>query len=164
MKICQQCKIRPIKHTGTKRKFCSRECMFIRFKEIGNLKQGAEQACFTCHKLHYIPLRLIKRSKRHFCSKPCYSQAQIGFSVLGKGESHPSWKGSGVGYAGLHKWVKVQLGQPLKCEFCGVEDVQKSRYEWANKSRLYYRDISDWIRLCISCHRKYDKQTIKETV
>lgn len=30
------------------------------------------------------------------------------------------------------------------------------KFEWANKSGDYKRDLSDWLRLCISCHRKYD--------
>ncbi len=33
----------------------------------------------------------------------------------------------------------------------------KKRYEWSNKSGKYLRNVIDWQRLCIKCHRKYDK-------
>ena len=59
-----------------------------------------------------------------------------------------------VGMQALHSWVKRRLGKPQKCEHCGSTTAKK--YEWANKSHEYKRDLSDWIRLCTSCHRKYD--------
>lgn len=70
-----------------------------------------------------------------------------------------NWVGDKVGYDGLHDWVKVRLGTPSKCEFCGT--TEKRLYHWANKSRLYKREISDWIRLCVSCHKKYDLGLLK---
>lgn len=41
------------------------------------------------------------------------------------------------------------------CEHC--KSTTKKRYEWANASGDYLRNLSDWIRLCKSCHIKYDK-------
>lgn len=29
---------------------------------------------------------------------------------------------------------------------------------WANISGKYLRDITDWVRLCVSCHKYFDKQ------
>lgn len=71
-----------------------------------------------------------------------------------RGEKSASWKGDKVGYGALHDWVKSRLGYPKKCEHCKRTD--KEKYEWANVSEKYLRDLSDWIRLCTSCHRKYD--------
>jgi hypothetical protein len=68
------------------------------------------------------------------------------------GKKHWLWKGDKVGYLALHAWVARHLGTPSKCERCGT--TKKRRYEWANKSRKYKRDISDWERLCVPCHRK----------
>ena len=42
-----------------------------------------------------------------------------------------------------------------QCTNCAEE----RKTEWANKSGKYLEDEkSDWLELCISCHRKYDFQ------
>jgi hypothetical protein len=73
------------------------------------------------------------------------------------GKDSPNWKGNKVGKTALHNWVEKQLGKPKKCEHC--QSTTKSKYEWANKSQKYKRDLDDWIRLCTKCHAKYDKPT-----
>lgn len=67
------------------------------------------------------------------------------------------WKGDSVGYVGLHMWVKKELGAPDTCEFCKKSGLYGRVIHWANKSGEYRRSKSDWIRLCVSCHSKYDK-------
>ncbi len=69
---------------------------------------------------------------------------------------HPDWKGDDVGYSSLHKWVTKHLGRPLKCEHCRITGLRGRQYHWANKSHAYKRDLADWIRLCVPCHKKYD--------
>ncbi len=59
-----------------------------------------------------------------------------------------------MGYRGVHNWVERKLGKPKTCSEC--EDNTKTYYEWANISGNYLRELSDWKRLCASCHRKYD--------
>jgi len=75
----------------------------------------------------------------------------------GLDEAHPLWKGNNVGYFGLHQWVGRKLGRPTKCQHCGI-DYKNKRYYWANISREYKRDLSDWVRLCASCHKRYDME------
>ncbi len=53
------------------------------------------------------------------------------------GEKNHWWKGDKVGYFALHNWIQ-------------------RKFEWANKSGEYKRDLTDWIRLCTPCHAKYD--------
>lgn len=107
-----------------------------------------------------------------FCSRACGYAYNIGRVPWNKGkktgikpwlgkkrsemtaEKHFAWKGDGVGDTALHDWVKSRLGKPSKCEHCGTTEAKK--YEWANRSHEYKRDLSDWIRLCTRCHRKYD--------
>lgn len=79
------------------------------------------------------------------------SKAAIGKHV---GEKNGYWKGDKVGYVGLHDWVRSKLGRPRYCMICMTTTAKK--YQWANKSGKYKREITDWIRLCISCHLKYD--------
>lgn len=71
------------------------------------------------------------------------------------GEQHPLWKGGKVGYHALHRWVQLHRGRPSECEHCGTTDSSKI-YEWANIDGLCQRNLDDFLRLCRSCHRKYD--------
>ena len=75
-------------------------------------------------------------------------------------EKNPMWKGDNVGYGGVHSWIVRKLRQPKKCDHCGTSNSDKV-YEWSNISRKYKRKLSDWQRLCVSCHRKYDYNAIK---
>lgn len=86
-----------------------------------------------------------------YCSRKCYEISKKQFYTASKNHK---WKGDKVGYRALHSWVARQLGKPSRCEHCG--DTSKRKYEWANKSHEYLRDVNDWIRLCIPCHKKYD--------
>lgn len=73
------------------------------------------------------------------------------------GKDHYKWKGNKVSYRGLHYWVERQLGKPMKCTFC--LNSNKNKYDWANISGLYKRELSDWIRLCKKCHIQFDKRS-----
>lgn len=69
-------------------------------------------------------------------------------------EKHPQWKGDQVGYQALHDWIKRNLGKPQACKHCNTTIAK--RFEWANISGKYKRDINDFMRLCTSCHHRYD--------
>lgn len=85
---------------------------------------------------------------------------------LQKSEDNGFWKGDKVGYWGIHKWIVYWYGQASKCEnlkcvYPRLDSHKKlmlkpKRFEWANISKKYLRDISDWMSLCPSCHRKFD--------
>lgn len=70
------------------------------------------------------------------------------------GEKHPGFKGNNVSYSALHKYIRYHFGTPKKCEICN--DIKAKKYEWANISGEYRRDISDWKRVCTKCHQKMD--------
>lgn len=70
------------------------------------------------------------------------------------GEDNSKWMGNNVGYSGIHSWVRRMKGEAKICEFCKSEE----NVQWANKSRLYKREISDWIELCAKCHYIYDNK------
>ena len=67
---------------------------------------------------------------------------------------HLNWKGNGAGYSAFHKRIHRKLGQPRYCEQCGLSDTRRV-YHWANLSGKY-DEPSDYQRMCVSCHRKYD--------
>lgn len=78
-----------------------------------------------------------------------------------QGNSNHMWKGDKASYTALHFRVENQLGKPSHCDECGSSDPNK-RYEWANLTGKY-DDISDYKRMCVGCHRRYDNQRRKVT-
>lgn len=115
---------------------------------IGKIRR----ACLVCEKPFLAHATEIRRGGGKLCSRSCYYEWQR--RTAKKGEDHHSWKGDRVGNAALHDWVRKLLGVPQKCEKCGTDRAKF--YDWANKSGLYMRDVSDWIRLCRKCHNRYD--------
>lgn len=61
-------------------------------------------------------------------------------------------------YHAVHWWVNKQFGKPTECEECGLIDNNSRRFHWANLSGLYKKDRSDWLRLCVSCHKLMDNK------
>lgn len=59
-------------------------------------------------------------------------------------------------YRVLHYRVARMKGTPSVCEFCGTTDGKI--YDWANVDRKYSQDLNDYIRLCRSCHIRFDKR------
>ena len=59
-------------------------------------------------------------------------------------------------YRNLHKFIEKQLGKPNTCQHCGKSNLSGKLIHWANKSGLYLRDLSDWLRLCVRCHYYHD--------
>ena len=123
-------------------------------KDDASINNGIHQRrCAECEKEFNTTGGELKRGGGIVCSRKCYYQRLR--KIIKTGEESPNWKGNNVGKNGLHDWVKKHLGKPQKCEHCGKTD--KKKYEWANKSQEYKRDLNDWIRLCTKCHSVYDK-------
>lgn len=76
--------------------------------------------------------------------------------ITRSGENHHNWKNE-VSYSGIHKWVQWHLGNSTECENCKKTDLNPAQIHWANISHQYKRDLTDWVRLCVSCHSKLDK-------
>jgi len=80
-----------------------------------------------------------------------------------KGKLNPQWKGKSVkskytrNYARVHKWLKVNFGKADKCENPKCKCPKPKQYEWALKKRHRYEyKRKNFIKLCSSCHKKYD--------
>src|SRR3990167_6620724 len=86
-----------------------------------------------------------------FCSQRCYWKSLGGI----KGENAPNYKKI-VGKSQVHKWLDTHYGKTKVCE--GVKCKGKSSvYDWALKTGFAYeRNRDNFLRLCRSCHRKYD--------
>lgn len=121
--------------------------------------------CVVCGK-EYRAVKDHHDRKQKYCSVDCYRhdwKMRIEKTIKrtgASGESNHSWKGDEVGYSGIHKWVERQRGNPEKCEFCGTTTA--SKFEWANLDHEYERDLDDYVRLCTSCHRRYDNRYLSK--
>lgn len=71
-----------------------------------------------------------------------------------KGKLHPLWKDGKVGYSSLHEWIGVNWGKAKEytCSHC-----PKQALDWANIAGIYDRNRKNWMPLCRSCHKKFDK-------
>lgn len=109
-------------------------------------------SCLHCGiKFETTDIRLLS-GRGKYCSKKC---SHVARGLASRGENHPMWKGDSVGYFALHSWVIRRLGSPQECSKCHTTTSKK--FEWANISREYKRDLTDWKRLCKECHLKYDE-------
>lgn len=138
-------------------------------------RKGSVINCKVCGTKRYVPQSVLKKGKGKFCSHSCSSKNAVIYMLKARGKSwkanvkkaiakrykeggetvHPRWKGDKVGYFGVHDWITKHFGQPKECRVCGMNDVKRV-YHWANLSGKYQRNIKDWKRMCVSCHRKYD--------
>jgi hypothetical protein len=75
------------------------------------------------------------------------------------GSRNAGWKADEATYTALHLRVQSARGKPSLCEWCGET---RGRFEWANLTGLY-TDVSDYARLCVSCHRTYDAARRRQT-
>lgn len=125
---CAQCGT-PIK----RRKFCGQRCYGLHLKASG-VKPPSRTG-----------IRASNETRKRM-------SAGIKAAVP-RGENHPNWKGDAISKKAIHDWVYKTLGSPTTCENCGTTE---GRLDWANKSQEYKRDISDWMRLCRTCHVRYD--------
>ena len=115
------------------------------------------EKCRRCSKLgHGWPKKYYKKQslaqKNRFKNNHQWNEGKHWKHLQGK--NHGQWKGNKVGIKALHRWVINHKGRPKQCDQC--QTTNKKVYDWANKDHKYKRDLSDYIRLCRSCHRKYD--------
>lgn len=109
-----------------------------------------EQSCQVCCK----KFKAKPSAKRKYCSLNCVYK-----TTRGVPNRNSQWKGENVSYKALHVWVARWRGTPSECEECG--DTSDRKYEWANISKEYKRDLSDWKRLCHPCHIRFDDSVSK---
>lgn len=129
-------------------------------------KTGIYRNCEVCGAKFYVHGFRINDAKRgKYCSTICSYSVRKGIrkspsTEFKKGQNigieHRLWKGNSVGYQALHTWVARRLGKPKECVECGYTSDNGRQFHWANISGEYLRDLSDWKRLCVSCHHKLD--------
>lgn len=92
------------------------------------------------------------------------SEAQMGHIAWNRGKrvpqiqgkNNPNWKGDKATYGSKHDWVQRWYGTPSNCEHCQKGNLRGHKIHWANIINIYQRIRTDWIRLCVKCHKLYD--------
>jgi hypothetical protein len=102
--------------------------------------------CLTCDKEFKTYPCLVKKGFGKYCSRKC--------QIMPQEENHPCWIGNKISKDGVHDWVERKLGKPSLCSECGT--TKAPRFEWANISGQYKRDLKDFKRLCTKCHYQFD--------
>ena len=146
-KICKHCK-NPFMSRPDRGIFCSVNCR-ANFDSTTNSKMVS---CGICKK----EFKSILHPLRKYCSQKCLGIANRERSKFG---NVWNWKGSQVSYGALHMWVRKWKGTPDTCEHCEKSGLNGRAIQWANKSKKYLRDLDDWIRLCVKCHKIFDKKS-----
>ncbi len=117
---------------------------------------GRGKYCSASCRSKVAVLKLVERNEaKEFIESQRKSMARLHAFQQADERNHPRWKGDNAGYFSVHDWITKHYGQPIGCEWCGLDDP-KRKYHWANISREYKRRRSDFMRMCVSCHRKYD--------
>ena len=72
------------------------------------------------------------------------------------GPKNHMWKGHAAGLTPLHRRLDRRFGSPRHCSVCGSTDAART-YDWANLTGNY-AELSDYKRMCRSCHRLFDNR------
>lgn len=79
----------------------------------------------------------------------------------GFGEDNTNWKGGRIGYEGVHAWLERDYGKPQRCDNPNCQYKKTIRWDWALiHGKKYERKRENFMRLCRSCHIKYDRNKI----
>lgn len=136
-----------------KQKYCSKEC-------YAKKNPPKKLECCVC-KNTFVKRVLLKKDDRKnawkYCSINCYNNDLKSWRSkkhnpdISKSDFASDW------YKKLHRWVQLKLGKPKECWGCGFTSENSRQFQWANIDHQYRKKLSDWLRLCGTCHRFYDK-------
>lgn len=104
-------------------------------------------------------LNLIPQTVHKFMKSAGIERRSQATRTPRKGTDHHHWKGDGAGYAAFHTRLHRAKGMPLSCGVCSESDPSKM-YDWANLTGNY-ENIDDYMRMCRSCHRLYDRTRVR---
>lgn len=77
------------------------------------------------------------------------------------GEDNPNWRGDLIKVPGIHTWLERIYGKPHRCDNPNCNYKKTIRWDWALiHGKEYERKRKNFLRLCRSCHIKYDRNKI----
>lgn len=115
----------------------------------GNTQAEIAEALGTTQKIVWNIMR-----RHEIAARPAIPRDQ-------RGPRGHGWRPHSTNYTTLHNRVEAARGKPTTCETCGLDNPD-AKYEWANLTGQY-QEISDYARMCIPCHRRFDAERRRET-
>lgn len=140
----------------------------MQFQKGHKLNIGENNAMFGKKRPAYIGQAVAEANRKRVWSE----EMRLKQGLINKGKKQPQelidrrikrgkdsklYKGEDITYGSLHQWVARELGRPTRCSGCGIDGLTGSKIHWSNISGDYKRELSDWQRLCVSCHKRYDR-------
>jgi|ERR1700719_944878 len=123
----------------------------LHFSPQTEFKKGQQISPTTQFKKESVPWNKNKKGVMPIA----WNKGKKYFTPSQQNEKHYYWKGINASYSAKHKWVYRKKG---KAEYCSFNPYHiAKRYEWANISGVYLRDIDDYAQLCRKCHHEYDR-------
>ena len=110
--------------------------------------------CSNCDKVIFVwPFRA---NGNNFCSRICN-----GTYLRGRSKPHHKlYKGDEASYTAKHARIYRILGKATKCSNVDCKE-ESFTFHWANLSGKYLHKKSDWVELCVICHKAFDMGKIK---
>lgn len=132
-------------------KYCSVEC-----KPKRSLSKESRDKISKSNLNRYNAGEIFGFQDGHFDLVPISSRKNQASAI--KGSRHYLWKQNReeLGYMAKHQWMIKNFGQPKTCEHCQRTDLSGHKIHWANVSNQYKLARTDWLRLCVSCHKLFD--------
>lgn len=134
-------------------RYCSKKCSAsVNGKKMIGIKHSKEHTRKIIESLKRVEHTKEWNEKVGLANKGKTSKSK----GIHKNERAGNWKGDNAKYSSIHSWVQRWKGKAEYCEVCGIKG--KKRYHWSNVDHQYKRILDDYISMCVSCHKKYDKQ------
>ncbi len=86
--------------------------------------------------------------------------------LVPKGSESSQWRGDKIKYFGIHQWLQKYYGKAYICQnlTCELKELNLV-CEWAKLKHVdYERKRENFVMLCRSCHRKYDKKNGEQSI
>jgi len=146
-------------HRFERTKYCSKVCFYKYRGRRSGLKYVLVKHNPTSFRKGNIPWNTGTKGLIKAWNRGTKGLTKANSGSFKKGENlgikNSKWRGDDVGYSALHGWVVRNLGKATVCQNNSTH-VSK-RFEWANISYEYKRDLKDWMSLCSKCHHSYDR-------
>lgn len=128
--------------------YCSKECY---------AKKNPPKLCTCLNCSRTFKKRVQKYEPGLYCSRKCYAEYDESWRKKRRNPHMTKEMMQSPEYKSVHHWIKKALGRPCECWGCDKKGGSPRQYNWANADHQYQRIVSEWFRLCVTCHRYYDK-------
>ncbi len=126
--------------------------------------------CEYCSREFKTDISRVAKGYGKYCSSNCFGKSNRpkGTEAWNKGiktgNTPANYKGENASYSAAHHWVKYHFGKATYCSECGLDKIPEGKvryFEWANLSGKYLREKSDWVQMCVKCHRTKDNNVAR---